>query len=195
VENEILQGIKSRRSIRRYKSTQVSEGDLGPILEAATYAPSGSNSPTWLFTAIRNEAILKELNETARKGLLNLKLAENEYPAKIFAKKNAENPDFNFYYHAPTLIIASNAPNYGNAMADCAAALQNIFLSANSLGLGSCWVNQLRWLDGDPGVRAFLEGLGIPRGRVICGSAVIGYIDGELPKAPPRKAGTVNIIP
>lgn len=45
---------------------------------------------------------------------------------------------------------------------DCACALQNIFLAAKSLGIGSCWINQLGQTCDDPDVRAFLTGLGIP---------------------------------
>jgi len=194
VENEVINAIKTRRSIRKYQSRQISEVDLNCILEAATYAPSGSNSQSWLFTAIQNEKILLELNEVVRTAFLNLELAENEYPAKIAAKKSAANPGYNFYYHAPTLIIASNVPNYANAMADCSTALQNIFLTATSLNLGSCWINQLRWLDANPGVRDYLEKLGIPKEHTVCGTAAVGWIDGATPKAPARKPNTVNII-
>ena len=194
MENQIITNIVTRRSVRKYQSSQISAEDLGCVLEAATFAPSGSNSQSWLFTAIQNEKNLLELNEVVRKAFLNLELSENEYPAKISAKKSAENPSYNFYYHAPTLIIASNVPNYANAMADCAAALQNIFLAANSLNLGSCWINQLHWLDDVPSVRAYLEKLGIPKEHTICGSAVIGHIDGNIPKAPARKPNTVNVI-
>jgi len=194
VENEVINIIKTRRSIRKYQSRQISEADLNCILEAAIYAPSGSNSQSWLFTAIQNEKILLELNEVVRTAFLNLELAENEYPAKIAAKKGAANPGYNFYYHAPTLIIASNVPNYANAMADCSTALQNIFLTATSLNLGSCWINQLRWLDANPGVRDYLEKLGIPKEHTVCGTAAVGWIDGAAPKAPARKPNTVNII-
>lgn len=194
MDNEIISNIKTRRSIRKYQSRQISKADLNCILEAATFAPSGSNSQSWLFTAIQNEDILLELNEVVRKAFLNLELAEKEYPAKVSAKKSAVNPNYNFYYHAPTLIVASNIPDYANAMADCSAALQNIFLTANSLNLGSCWINQLRWLDTDPSVRNFLEKLGIPKEHTICGSAAIGWIDGNIPNPPARKPNTVNII-
>jgi len=192
--NDILDCILTRRSIRSYQETQVSEEDLNQILNAAVYAPSGSNSQTWLFTAIQNKSKLKKLNELLRQGFLEWQPGENEYPAKLGAKKRAENEDANFFYHAPTLIIASNVPNYANAMADCSAALQNIFLSAHSLGLGSCWINQLTWLNGCAKVREYLAELGIPKEHVICGAAAIGYHNGELPKAAARKKNTVHIV-
>lgn len=50
--NEVLENIKSRRSVRTYTEQQVSAENLNLILEAATYAPSGMNYQTWHFTAI-----------------------------------------------------------------------------------------------------------------------------------------------
>lgn len=192
--NSILDCILTRRSIRNYQETQVSEEDLNQILNAAVYAPSGSNSQTWLFTAIQNKSKLEKLNELLRRGFLEWQPGENEYPAKLGAKKRAENGDVNFFYHAPTLVIASNVPNYANAMADCSTALQNIFLSAHSLGLGSCWINQLTWLNGCAGVREYLTEFGIPKEHVICGAAALGYLNGQQPKAAARKENTIHII-
>ena len=78
-------------------------------------------------------------------------------------------------------------------MADCAMALQNIFLAAQSLGLGSCYNNQLHWLRDDPSVRAYLLELGIPKEHTICSSAAIGFTGAES-TAPIRKEGTIHII-
>ena len=61
--NEVLENIKSRRSVRTYTEQQVSAENLNLILEAATYAPSGMNYQTWHFTAIQNAAVLEELNQ------------------------------------------------------------------------------------------------------------------------------------
>ncbi len=194
MNNEVLDCIQTRRSVRDFKETQISEEELNRILNAAVYAPSGSNNQTWLFTAVQNKKTLEALNERVRLGFLEWQPGEKEYPAKLGARKRALNEEFNFYYHAPTLIIASNVPDYPNAMADCSTALQNVFLSAQSLGIGSCWVNQLTWLNASAGVREFLADLGIPKEHVICGAAALGYGNGEPPKAPARKEGTVHIV-
>jgi len=87
VENEVINIIKTRRSIRKYQSRQISEADLNCILEAATYAPSGSNSQSWLFTAIQNEKILLELNEVVRTAFLNLSI-----PQKLLPKRAPQIP-------------------------------------------------------------------------------------------------------
>ena len=194
MENRILAAIKARRSIRKFQEAQIPHETLHSILEAATYSPSGSNSQSWLFTAIQNRAVLEELNEAARQALSVMELEEHPYPAKAAAKKNAAKEEYNFFYHAPTLVIVSNVASYANAMADCAAALQNIFLAAHSFGLGSCWINQLTWTTDDPVLRDFLYKLGIPKEHCLCGAAALGYIAGDIPPTPRRKENTINLI-
>ncbi|WP_444658025.1 nitroreductase family protein [Caproiciproducens sp. R2] len=192
IQNEVLDCIHKRRSTRRFQERQIESEQLETLLDAAIWAPSGSNSQSWLFTAIQNKETLLQLNGLVKKGFQNW-VPDDNYPGKVRAKARSEKENFNFYYHAPTLVIASNRPDYENAMADCALALENIFLAAQSIGLGTCYINQLHWLRSDPGVREFLFQLGIPREHTICSAAAIGYIDVES-AALPRKEGTIRMI-
>ena len=174
MKQQVLSCIETRRSVRSYEAKQIPDDMRDEILKAAVYAPSGSNNQSWLFTAIQNRKILEDLNEQVRIGFGLLSVAENDYPAKIRAKQNAQKEDYNFYYHAPTLIVASNVPNYANAMADCSAALENMFLAAHALGLA--------------------EYCHIPKEHVICGACAVGYTNGAYPKPAPRKENTIQII-
>ena len=192
MKDQVLSCIASRRSIRRFKQEQIEDSQLNALLEAAIWAPSGSNNQSWLFTAIHNKDTLKNLNETIRQAFLTW-TPDDDYPAKKKAKVNAQKEGFSFFHHAPTLIIASNVQGYQNAMADCTAGLQNIFLAAHAMGLGTCWINQPRWLTNDAGVRDFLAGIGLPRNHEICCSAAVGYPD-HSPPAPARKEGAVLIV-
>jgi nitroreductase len=192
IDNEILRAIKARRSTRKFTAEQILEEQLDALLDAAIWAPSGGNNQSWLFTAIQNNDTLAKLNAVVREGFERY-VPDDDYPGKHGVKEYAKRDDFNFYHHAPTLIIASNKPNYENAMADCALALENIFLAAQSIGLGSCYINQLFWLRRDEGVREYLAELGVPREHVVCSSVAVGFIDKESP-APPRKDGTINIV-
>lgn len=192
--NDIIQNITTRRSIRKYDKRQIDDKALDSIIEAAQYAPSGSNSQSWLFTVIQQQEVLSELNQLVRKAFASITFGEHEYPAKIRSKQAALKEQYCFYYHAPTLIVVTNKQNYPNAMADSSLALENIFLAAHSFGLGSCWVNQLAWLCDVPEVRTALTKLGIPEDHLVCGAAAIGYPDGPQPPAPLRKTGTVNLV-
>jgi len=191
-QNEVLTCIHARRSVRSYLEMQIEADQLNTILDAAIWAPSGGNSQTWLFTAIQNKERLLELNELVREGFQRW-VPDDDYPGKLGIKAASQKEDYNFYYHAPTLIIASTRPGYENAMADCALALENEFLAAQSLGLGSCYINQLHWLRNDPDIREFLLGLGIPKEHTICAAAAIGLI-GKQSTPPPRKKDTIHVI-
>ena len=169
--NEVLENIKARRSVRAYTEQQVPEEDLRTILEAATYAPSGMHLETWHFTAIQSVSRLAELNERAR------------------------NKAYCCYYHAPTLVIVSNEPTQWWAGMDCACAIENMFLAAQSLGIGSCWINQLGTTCDDPGVREFITALGVPVSHKVYGCVALGYGDPKIPmKEKKVKADTVTIV-
>jgi nitroreductase len=192
INNEILNCIHERRSTRRFTEKQISSEQLDTILDAAIWAPSGGNNQSWLFTAIQKKDVLLHLNELVREGFQHW-IPDDDYPGKLAIKEHSQKEGYSFYREAPTIIIASNQRNYENAMADCAMALQNIFLAAQSLGLGSCYNNQLHWLRDDPSVREYLLELGIPKEHTICSSAAIGFI-GAKSIAPIRKEGTIHII-
>jgi nitroreductase len=161
-------------------------------LEAAIWAPSGSNSQSWLFTAIQNADVLETINSLLVEACKTY-IPDDDYPGKHGIKISSQKEGWHFCYHAPTLIIATNKPGYENAMADCALALENVFLAAESMNLGSCYINSLHWLRDDAPLRDYLFTLGIPKEHVICASAAIGYIATPTP-VPVRKPGTTNII-
>jgi len=191
LSNPVIDAIHNRRSTRSFQAKEVPSDILETILDAAIWAPSGGNNQTWLFTAVTKPEIMKALNAAGREAA-KAYVPDDDYPGKQMVRKWGDNPDFKFT-SAPVLIIASNRPNYENAMADCALALENMFLTAESLGLGSCYINAPHWLRFDTGFRDFLFTLGIPKEHTICSSAAIGYIEKASP-VPPRKDGTIRII-
>ena len=192
MSNMVMDCIHSRRSTREFLPDQIKDEELEMLLEAAKWAPSGGNNQTWLFTAIQSKEKLMHLAKLVREAFLRW-TPDDDYPGKFREKKRSENEDHNFFYSVPTLIILSNVPNYQNAMADNSLALQNIFLAAESLGLGSCYINPIHWIEHDVPVREYLATLGIPKEHVITNAAAIGYKGKEFP-APARKENTVNIV-
>lgn len=173
--NDTLTTIRNRRSIRSYKKDQIKDEELNQILEAAVYAPSGMNKQAWKFTALQNPELLKKLSALMKTALDMPK--EKEYN----------------FYKAPTLIIVSYDKNGTTGRSDCAAALENIFLSAASLGIGSCWINQLNHCCDDNEIRALLTDIKVPENYTVWGCAAIGYPE-QIPAAPERLKGTIDII-
>ena len=99
------------------------------------------------------------------------------------------------YYHAPTLVIVSNEPTQWWAGMDCACAIENMFLAAQSLGIGSCWINQLGTTCDDPEVREFITALGVPANHKVYGCVALGYPDSKIPiKEKKVKANTITIV-
>jgi nitroreductase len=96
---------------------------------------------------------------------------------------------YDFTYNAPTLIIVANKKGYGNAMADCACALENMMLAAASLNIGTCWVNQLHWLDDNSCINNYLLLQGLADDETICGALVVGYKGDSKEQIPLQRRG------
>jgi nitroreductase len=105
----------------------------------------------------------------------------------IFASKRG---NYIFHYNAPVFIVVANKKTYGNAMADSACALENMMVAANALDLGSCWINQLHWLDENENVRRYMMEHGLTEDETITGALILGYPEGgELNRTPLERKG------
>lgn len=185
--NEVLENIKARRSVRAYTGQQVAEDDLMAILEAGAYAPSGRHFESWHFTAIQNADKLNELNERIKGAF-----TKSDDSA---LQERGHSKTYCCYYHAPTLVIVSNEPTQWWAGMDCACAIENMFLAARSLEIGSCWINQLGTTCDDPEVREFITSLGVPENHKVYGCVALGYADPKIPmKDKTVKSGTVTVV-
>lgn len=184
--NTVMKALLERRSVRCYDTTkQVSEKDLFDILKAGAYAPSAMNEQAWHFTAVLNAEKLLALNEAVR-----AEMGKSDIQRNI--ERSRDNA-YNFYYHAPVLVIVSCRRDALYPREDCACALQNMFLAAESLGLGSCWINQLGDTCNKPAVRAVLSELGVPEESDVYGCAAIGYAEKSSPMKD-RASGVVNFV-
>lgn len=184
--NETIDRILKRRTCRNFDTgRQITDKELDMLLQAARYAPSAMNTQSWHFTVIQNPAVLERLNDAVF-GCLDTASRE-----RITAR--CENSKPSFFYGAPTFIIVSLSPETPYPEADAACALENIFLAASSLGIGSCWINQLRNICDKEPLKSFLGEVGVPEGKRVYGCAAIGYPVSEAPLKE-RKENTVNII-
>ena len=103
-------------------------------------------------------------------------------------------PRLNYnFYGAPCHIIVSYQRDEIHAFPDGSAAIQTMLLAAQSLGIPTCWINQLRPLTDDPSIRPLLTQYGIPEDYIVIGSIALGYAETET-KPQPRKAHTITII-
>lgn len=170
--NHILENIVTRRSVRSFINKPISRENLDQIITAAIYAPSGMNRQSWHFTIIQNREKIQQLHEVMG--------------------KNLGNTNYNLY-NAEVMILVSNERDNRNSMADCACALQNIFLMSHELGIGSVWINQLRDLNNTPEVREVLDSFQVPKHHDVYGMAALGYTE-VWPEAKPRKENTYHYV-
>lgn len=191
----VYDAIVSRRSTRKYLDKKIEDEKLKEILDAGIYAPSGGNSQSNHFFVIKNKAILKELENLVQEEFAKMEYTENMYKSLKNSIRLSKQGDYHFFYKAPMLIVVANKKDYGNNIADTACALENMMIMANNLDLGSCWINQLRWLNENPKVIEYFKNLGMKDEEVICGALSLGYPDSDdgLPQRQPLPR-TGNII-
>ncbi|MBR4444073.1 MAG: nitroreductase [Clostridia bacterium] len=122
---DVLQAISNRRSHRAYKADQLPEETLNAILTAALQSPSARNRQPWHFSVVQDAALIQEVHDEA---------------AKVMGKHGSPrfvDPDFQIFYHAPTVIFLFGEKENDWTPIDCGIAVENIALAAEGLGVGS----------------------------------------------------------
>lgn len=167
--------ILSRRSTRTYKPNPVESEKIDKIVTAGRYAPSGGNNQTNHFFVITDPDVLQKLIDLVVGGFRKMEADENTYPSLKKAILRSKEGGYVFCYNAPVLIAVANKKEYGNNMADVACAIENMMIEANELDLGTCYINQLKWLNEDPDLVSYLTGLGMKEDERMYGSIIVGY--------------------
>lgn len=176
--------IKTRRSHRRFLPQPIPEDVLAQIVEAGQWAPSGGNSQKFHFIVVTNPEVIARLADMVQTAYAPMEVQPGMYSSLVNSINQSRNGTYVFHYAPPVFIIVANQIDYPNALVDSACALQNMMLAANALGLGSCWINQLRWLDKESGMTgehpelaAYLHTLGLEEGEMVCGALSVGYVE------------------
>jgi nitroreductase len=183
--NETIKTILNRRSSRSFKQEQIKDEELQTILNTGAHAPSAMNQQPWHFTVVQNKEMLNKINEVCKDSFLKSEI-------KAFQDR-AKSENFSIFYNALTYIIVTGDETAIAPQIDCALTLGNMFLAAESIGIGSCWIHAVTQLFNTDKGKALKKELGIPDGYTAFGSGAFGYKATE-PNTPPRKENTINII-
>ena len=180
---ELFEAIKTRRSIRRYKTDPIDEKKIEAVLEAGRWAPSWGNTQCWRFVVVRDAKMRAKLAAT----LMNIKLPDKEVP----------NPAAGAVSTVPVIIAVCAVIGRAGAtrnldggveyvtdkgdwfMFDAALAVQNMALAAHAQGLGTVIIGAF------DAVRAE-KVLNLPEGYRVVTLLPLGVPEHEG-KAPPRK--------
>jgi len=115
---DLIEGILTRRSIRKYKADKISHETLREIIKAGMHAPSAGNEQPWHFIILEDRRALEQISE--------------------------DRPYAHMVKGAPAAIVVCCDEKLVKHTAlwsqDCAAATENILLVAHAKGLGAVWV-------------------------------------------------------
>lgn len=175
---EVLEAIKTRRSIRRYKSTPVDDKTIELVLEAARWAPSWHNTQCWRFIVVRDSKIKDKIADTliAVSPDRPNRSAEAIRNAPVAIVACAELGKSGYSAREPRELVTDKGDWY---MFDVALAMQNLTLAAHSLGLGTVHVGLFD-------AKKVTDILGVPQGFAVVSMTPLGYPDQE-PGLRPRK--------
>ncbi len=118
--NPLLQSIFSRRSVRDYQAKEVDDRLVSDLLEAAMAAPSAVAKDPWEFIVVRDREMLGQIVT----GLPNGKMLADAALGIVVCGDLQRAHDGQLSY----------------LLQDCSAAIENLLLAANILGLGACWL-------------------------------------------------------
>ena len=195
---DAYEAIMTRRSTRNYKPDMVEPEKMDRILNAGRFAPSGGNSQSNHFFVITDKAVIARLTELAQSAFAKMEITEDTYVSLKASIMKSKQGGYSFCYNAPVLVVVANRADYGNNIADTVAAIENMMIEANELNLGSCYINQLKWLNENPEIVACMRELGMREDERVYGSMIFGYpqTDDGLPvRQPlPRKGNEVTYV-
>ena len=164
--DEALKLIESRRSIRSYKPDMVPDNLIDKVIEAGTFAASGGGRQSPIIIAVKDRKTRDKLSK------LNADIM------------GAETDPF---YGAPLVLIVLADRSSSTYLYDGSLVMGNLMLAAHALGLGSCWIHRAKEEFDRPEGKEILKDLGITGDYEGIGHCILGYIDGDVPEAKPRK--------
>ena len=163
----VIEAIKNRRSIRKYKDEMPSKELLQQVIDAAIWTPTASNKQPVIILAVTN----KELRD--RISAMN---------AAVMGR------DSDPFYGAPAVLVVLADKENANRVYDGSLTCGSLMLAAEELGLGTCWIHRARQVFDTEEGKAILKDLGVEGEYEGIGNIIIGYAD-EQPAPKPRKEG------
>ena len=173
--SEVLNQMKTRRSIRRYKPDMVPQDILDQIIEAGLYAASGKGKQNTIIIQVTDKALRDRIVE------MNCEIGGWE-------------KGFDPFYGAPAMLIVLAKKDWPNRVYDGSLVMGNLMLAAHELGIGSCWIHRAKQEFETEWGKELLKSLGIEEEYEGIGHCALGYIDGDIPEAAPRKENRVFYI-
>ena len=170
--NETIKTILERKSCRSFKNEQITDDELKLVIDAGLAAPSGRNLQPTIIVAVQDKETIAKMSR------INAAVMES---------------DSDPFYGAPVVLVVLADKTASTHVYDGSIVMQNMMLTAHSLGLGSCWIHRARETFEQPKWQQYLRSLGIEGEYVGIGNCIVGYGDIQ-PQEKPRKENWVYYI-
>ena len=170
IMSKVLEEMKTRRSIRKFKPDMIPQDILDRIIEAGTFAANGRGAQNTIIIQVTNKEIRDEI-----------------------AKRNADIMGSNTdpFYGAPVILIVLGKKDWPTHVYDGSLVMGNLMLAAHDLGIGSCWIHRAKEEFELPEYQELLKEIGVEGEWEGIGHCAVGYVDGEIPKAARRNDNRV----
>lgn len=171
---ETIKALIHRRSCRNYSDRPVEAEKLARIIEAGQYAPSGMGRQPVTFVAVTDPATVERLSQ------LN---------AQVMGS------DGDPFYGAKTVVVVLVDHSVPTHLEDGSLAMGNLLNAAYALGVDSCWIHRAHEVFDSPEGLELLASWGLPADGSLrgVGHCVLGYAEGALPEAKPRRDNVVYV--
>ena len=171
--NEALKNLIDRRSIKKYKSDMVPMEIIDQICEAGTFAACGRGLQAGLIIAVTDKAMRDKLS------------------ALNAAVMGTDNDPF---YGAPVVLVVLANKEVPTYLYDGSLVMGNLMNAAHAVGVASCWIHRAKEVFDSEEGKALLKKWGIEGDYVGIGNCILGYAEGELPAAKPRKENYIYYV-
>ena len=178
MNNEVINAIMARRSIRQYHATPVARDTMMQIMTCGINAANGQNKQSWEVRIIDNPAIMQHVQDLMAQGNPAL-------PAEMVR---------GCMRGAPVMAFIARDRNYDFSAYDCGLLAGNMMLAAQSLGVGSiCLGSPVRFINDAQTSAEILSILGFSENYELSLCVGFGYAN-EAPAAKPRDINKVQFI-
>lgn len=178
MQNEVINAIMSRRSIRQYQQLPVGRDTLMQIMTCGINAANGQNKQSWEVRIIDNPTTLQQVQDLMAAGNPAL-------PAEMVR---------GCMRGAPVMTFIARDKGYDFSAYDCGLLAGNMMLAAQSLGVGSiCLGSPVRFINDAENSAEILSLLGLSENYELCLCVGLGYAN-ETPAAKPRDINKVQFV-
>ncbi len=191
---QLVQLVRSRRSVREFRDKEVPREELEKLIDAARYAPTGHNNQEVHWHVITGRATMKKLGDLGAdwmRWMIENNPAMEEMLAGVLKRQEAGFDEF--LRSAPAAVMACVEKENVMAGGDCAIALAYFDLLATTAGLGCCWGGFF-----NAAAAAFppmMAAVDLPEGLEPRGSLMVGYPRYAYPRIPYRKPARISWRP